>query len=241
MSTLCRLVDAGECESGGIGRRARFRIWWDNSRGGSSPPSRTSFGIPSSTADLSPKAGEAQPRIGPAGKDPNRHREWSRRLLKGTSDTAFHRDSSPKGAFCPVETAGLGNLTRSAAGCRTRKPKQFPPNVVNGDRTGRTREDVHRSGATARTVLGHAAAMSRPATDGERNIKRSKKIDHTTHFAEEPSQAWRVEWDRRGWFSTATGCGQNGVVPSGVCHRETGSECATAVASKAAAEPQTDR
>ena len=29
------------CESGGIGRRARFRIWWPKGLGGSSPPSRT--------------------------------------------------------------------------------------------------------------------------------------------------------------------------------------------------------
>ncbi len=30
-------------ESGGIGRRARLRIWWGNTRGGSSPPFRTSL------------------------------------------------------------------------------------------------------------------------------------------------------------------------------------------------------
>ena len=36
---------SGSREGGGIGRRARFRFWWGNTRGGSSPLLRTDIGV----------------------------------------------------------------------------------------------------------------------------------------------------------------------------------------------------
>src|SRR5690606_19540117 len=39
-----RAVYSSLRESGGIGRRARLRIWWPRGRGGSSPPFRTGPG-----------------------------------------------------------------------------------------------------------------------------------------------------------------------------------------------------